>query len=239
MILDFKANTIFILFSIVVAFGLATYLRFNDTGWTFIGLILALFGLLTYSQTKRNTMRFIQNYEVLLMIRLNAKEYLKAYQALVEKGNRFNPVWTITKHQRLAMGYLFTGDFESAALTVDKIKSEFKAFLEVDAYSTYLNQVLLFLMAWLQKEEVTSLIKAEQEAFNALPIKAQERLLENPSGYHQLVLLAAGLSRDKAPAKSLNKAFDERSNFMKVILYQAYPEYLSEVTLPEHQLFMR
>lgn len=239
MILDFKANKIFILFSIVVAFGLATYLRLNDTGWGFIGLILTLFALLTYSQTKRNTMRFIQNYEVLLMIRLKGPEYLKAYQHLVEKGNRLNPVWTITKHQRLAMGYLFTGDFEEAALAVEKIKSEFKAFLEVDPYSTYLNQVILFLRAWLQKEDVTALIKAEQDAFDKLPIKAQERLLENPSGYHQLVVLAEGLIQDKAPEKTLQKAFDERSNFMKVILYQAYPEFLSEVHLPDHQLFVR
>ena len=237
MILDFKANKIFIGVSILVAFGLATYLRLNDTGWVFIGLITFFFTILTYVQLKRNTLKFIQNYEVILMIRLQGTPYLKAYQALVEKGTRFNPVWTITKHQRMVMGYFFTGQFETAKQKLAEIEKEFKAFLEMDSYSFYLNQVIHFLLSLIEGDELGAAIQKEKEAFKALPLKAQERLQDNINGYHQLALLAGGILQDKNPKEMILKAFEERSAFMKVILAKAYHEALIEQEIPEHQLF--
>ena len=237
MILDFKANKIFIGVSILVAFGLATYLRLNDTGWGFIALITLLFTALTYFQLKRNTLKFIQNYEVVLMIRLQSEPYVNAYQALVDKGTRFNPVWTITKHQRLAMGHVFTGSFDKAKDILATIEKEYQSFLELDSYSFYLNQVIYFLLALLTGEKIKEATLKEKEAFSALPIKAQERLKDNPNGYHQLAALAGEVSEHKNPQEILIKAFKERSNFMKVILAKAYHEELLDQEVPENQLF--
>lgn len=237
MILDFKANKIFILVSILVAFGLAAYLRFNDAGWGFIGVIILAFTLLTYFQLKRNTLKFIQNYEVVLMIRLDGPQYLEAYQALVEKGNRLNPVWTITKHQRMTMGYIFTGQLEKARQTLIHIEKEFKAFLELDSYSFYLNQVIYFLLALMEGQNLSDAIKQEKEAFHALPLKAQERLKDNINGYHQLVSLVASLEKSKNKKEDVLKAFEERSHFMKVLLAKVYQEELIEQEIPENRLF--
>jgi hypothetical protein len=236
MILDFKINKVFIAFSLIIGFSLAFYLRLNDMTWLFIGIILVLFGFLTYFQVKRNTFRFIQNYEMVLMIKLEAKPYLEAYQALVEKGTRFNPVWTITKHQRLAMGYVFSGNYEEAKTILQNIEDEFKAFLELDTYSTYLNKVIGFLIPLFEQRPLTTPIKNAKAAFHELPIKAQAQLKDNLNGYHQLILLVEKLSQDNAK-EGLIEAYEARTDFMKVILAHAYPEALSSVVVPEHQLF--
>lgn len=237
MILDFKANKFFIVLSVLIAFGLATYLRFNDASWLFIGGLLAVFGLLTYYQLKRNTFRFVQNYEILLMIRLQAPAYLEAYQGLVEKGTRFNPVWTITKKQRLAMGYLFTGRFAAARSTLLSIENEFEAFLEADTYSFYLNQVIHFLLALLQGDDVKKVIKNEKKAFDILPLKAQSRLKDNINGYHQLVQLVEKYEKNQNLKEVLIEGYQERSDFMKIILVKAYPDVLKDQDIPDHQLF--
>jgi hypothetical protein len=239
MILDFRANQVFIVFSIVLGFGVAAYLRFNDTEWVFIGGILTLYAILTAFQLKRNTFRFIQNYEVVLMIRLQATPYKEAYQALVAKGKRINPIWTLTKHQRLAMGHLFEGNPKEAVSVIEATAAQFQVFLENDSYSFYLNQVILGLAGLFENDpQISGLIQKEKEAFKALPIKAQERLSENASGYHQLFELVERLEPSQDFEKDFKAAFEEKTNFMKVVLFELYQSRLKETyEVPEHQLF--
>ncbi len=240
MILDFKSNVRFLLFSVLVGIGITIYLRITAMTWFFIIPILFLFAIFTYYQIKRNAYRFVQNYEVLLMIKLDADAYKGAYLALVQKGKRLNPLWTITKRQALARGYLFSGEFEKSQETLNSLEKEYDVFLSHDPYSYYLNQVTHGLIDLMVKGPTKKTLQKERDAFNDLPIKMQFQLKDNPNGYHQLFQNIDTLEATKDFEKEFHIIYEEKSNFMKVILHTIYGNKLKKkYEIPVHQLFTK
>lgn len=224
MILDFRSNIVLVIMSAVLGTVLAIYLFNNAEGTSvFTAISLGLIYLIiTFLQLRRNTFRMAQQLEMVLMVQLNVRDYLKQYERMVLKGSSYSPLWNVTKRQRLANSYVINGQPDQAEAIIEELETDYHEFLKHDAYSAYLLHVIKVLKAYLYESDATlaTVVSLNDAPYDQLPDKMKTQLAQNPNSFYSLFKeLPSNLSADE---KTYTAWMKEKTPFIYSLVQEIF-----------------